>query len=156
VELYPDHYDHFYIKRDKVVRFDAARMKFYNSDLPIFIRPCHSDQFVGAALRNMKNQVCEAIYISNPNNVERDIPEEFSYVRIPDWRGSDDDEQIFLILLNGEKYVREELEWWMVKLKHWKEPLKMKKIFRNGGYHFVNTKGGGFLCDAADFAEKIK
>lgn len=155
VELYPEHYDHFYIKRNKLVRFSATMMVFDKTDLPIFIRPYHSDGFVPVALENMRKQVSEAIYISNPRNVERDIPEEYCYVLVPGWVGSEG-EQIYLILLDGEKYIREDVEWFMVKLEHWPAPIKLKKVLRDGVYFYVNTKGGGFPCTAAEFAEPVK
>ena len=149
VEMFPQ--EHLYIEKDKVVRFNAANMVFLEIDLPIFIRPCHSDQFIWASLRNMENMVSECIYISHPKNVERDIPEDYTAINIPGWRGKDG-EEIFLIPLFGEPYERKETDWWMVKLDNWENPLKMKKILRNGECHFINSKGGGFPCKAADYA----
>lgn len=156
VELYPEHYDHFYIPRDTVVRFYAQRMGFTNNDLPIFIRPCHSEQFVSASLKNMENIVSEAIYISNKRNMIMDIPDEYTWIKVDGWVGEDDDEEIFIIKLNGEKWQPKEREWWMVKLDGWPQATKMERIERNGEPHFVNQRGGGFPCKVADFAEKIQ
>lgn len=156
VELYPEHHGHFYIDRSKLVRITATLMPFDNNDLPIFIRPCHSIEFVPAALKNMEYQVPEAVYISNPDNIILDIPEEYEWRMIEGWKGKDDGERIFIIKLYGEKYVRKEVEWFMVKMAHWPEAVKMKKIFRNGECHYVNAKGGGFPCDSECTAEPIK
>jgi hypothetical protein len=155
VELYPEHYDHFFIPRSNIVRFFAERMEVTTNDLPIFIRPCHSQSFVPATLKHIEFDVPEAIYISNKRNIIMDIPEEYTYETVGDWRGKDDDEQIFRIRLYGEPYVATEKDWWMVKLDGWEKPTKMERIERYGDFHFVNTKGGGFPCKAADFAEKI-
>lgn len=155
VELYPEHYKHFFIPRDNIVRFYAEQMQFTANDLPIFIRPCHSQQFVPAALKNMENMVSEAIYISHKRNMIIDIPEEYTWEKVDGWVGKDDDEEIFIIRLYGEKWHPTKREWWMVKLANWDEAIKLERILRNGVYHFVNQRGGGFPCEAATFAEKI-
>jgi len=155
IELYPEHYDHFYIPRDKVVRFYAQHMQLMNTDLPVFIRPCHHEDFVPASLKNMENTVSEAIYISNPENLIIDIPDKYTWIKVDGWIGEDDDEESFIIKLYGEKWQPKEREWWMVKLDAWPEPVKMERIERNGEPHFVNQRGGGFPCRGADFAEKI-
>jgi hypothetical protein len=154
VELYPEHYDHFFIPRSNIVRFFAERMMVTTNDLPIFIRPCHSQSFVPATLKHIEFDVPEAIYISNKRNIIMDIPEEYTYETVGDWKGKDD-EQIFRIRLHGEHYVATEKDWWMVKLDGWEKPTKMERVERFGDFHFVNTKGGGFPCKVADFAEKI-
>lgn len=154
IELLPQ--SHYYIDQHRVLRFDATMMEFTNEDLPIFIRPCHSVQFVEATLRNMENSVPECLYISNPRNLEVDIPEDYQYEMVKGWTGKDDNEKLYRIKLFGKPYVKKESEWWMVKLDHWPEPLRMRKVFRYGRYDFVNSKGGGFPCDAAEYAEPCK
>lgn len=156
VELHVEAHSHTFIPKDKIVRFYAQKLWLNKNDLPIFIRPCHSDDFVAASLANMKNMVSEALYISNKRNIVLDIPEEYTYRLISDWVGEDDREQIFSIQLHGEQYKPVEKDWWMVKLEHWESAIKMERIERFGEYHFVNQQGGGFPCKAANFAEKIK
>lgn len=155
VELYLEHYDHFFIPRSQVTRFYAEKMIFDNNDLPIFIRPSHSESFVPATLKNIEDMVSEALYISNKRNMVMDIPEKYTWETVGDWRGKNDNEQIFCIKLYGKPYESTEKDWWMVRLDGWSEAKKMERIERWGEYHFVNIKGGGFPCKGADFAEKI-
>lgn len=149
VELFPQ--EHLYIPKDRVVRFDAVMMAstMRPNDLPIFIRPCHSMQFMPASLRNMENLVPEAIYVSKRENIEFDIPEDYEYKEVTGWRGKDG-ESIFRIKLYGTPWKRIEREYFMVQLEGWKEPVKMYKEERGGEMHFVNDRGGGFPCTVAD------
>lgn len=155
VELFPQ--EHYYIPKDRVVRFNAVTMAaaMRPNDLPIFIRPCHSNQFMPASLRNMEDLVPEAIYVSKKDNVEYDIPEDYEYTEVMGWRGKEG-ERIFRIKLYGTPWKRIEREYFMVKLDGWKEAIKMYKEERNGEMHFVNDRGCGFPCTAADVVEPLK
>lgn len=153
VEPFPQ--EHYYINKMDVTRFLAQHMPFETRDLPIFIRPCHSFEFAPAALMNMLTQVSEALYVSNPKNIEFDIPKGLAYKRLGDWQGKDG-EQIFVILLGGEKYVPSEQEFYMVKLPHWKEPIRMEKIIRDNKEWYVNTRGGGFPIRDGEIESAVK
>jgi hypothetical protein len=149
VELYKQ--EHLFIPRENVTRFDAVMMaaNMRPNDLPIFIRPCHSDQFMPDSLRNMQDLVPEAIYISKKENVIVDIPEDYEYKEVLGWKG-EEGESIFRIKLYGKPWVRPTREYFMVTLPHFKEPIKMYKEERFGEMHFVNDRGGGFPCDGKD------
>lgn len=143
VELYPQ--DSYYIDRSDVTRMDARTFPMQPDDLPIFIRPCHSVQFVPEVLDEIEDIVPEALYISNPRNLLIDIPEKYTVENHWKWTGSDDGEKIYKIWLNGPKYVKkEDEEYYLAKLDpSWKDYVKMKKILRNGEFWLVNSKGGG-------------
>lgn len=141
IEIFPQ--DNYYIKRSDLITMNAVYFPFGSGDLPIFIRPCHSEEFVPEVLDVIKNIVPEAIYVSNPKNITSDIPEEYTYERMWNWVG-DDGEQIYKIILNGPKWDKKDDEYYLVKLDpSWKNYNKMKKIQRNGEDWLVNAKGGG-------------
>lgn len=154
VEPFPQ--DHYYIDKDNVVKMQAQMMPIRAEELPVFIRPCHHWEFVGVALDNIKHSVSEALYISKPVNLEIDIPEEYTYKQMGEWEG-EDGEHIYIIRLEGNPYQLENREFYMVKLPHWKEPIKMEKVNRDGVDWYVNSRGGGFFCSDKDIeATKIK
>jgi hypothetical protein len=85
---------------DNIIQMDCVDFPFNSRSMPVFIRPCHSIMFVDAVLQKYKNILVDCLYISKPENVEKDIDDEFEYEIYPDWIGKEG-EKIYKIKLFG-------------------------------------------------------
>jgi hypothetical protein len=87
-----------------IMYFDVREFPFKENMMPVFIRPCHSQLFVDATLRKIKEDklVKDCLYISMPHNLEIDIDiEKFQTKQVEDWIGGDG-EKIYLITFGGD------------------------------------------------------
>lgn len=80
-----------------IMQMDAADFPFADPYMPVFIRPCHSMQFVDKVMRKHKDNVRNFLYISKPHNLEIDIDlDEFNAEQVEDWTG-DEGEKVYLL-----------------------------------------------------------
>ncbi len=88
----------------RVLLEDSRGFPFSETTMPVFIRPCHSLEFVEETLMNCYRIVDSAIYISNPENVEDDLGifGKLAFLVHNEWEGTDG-EKVYRVPFTGRE-----------------------------------------------------
>jgi hypothetical protein len=136
----------------KIIPFDCVSFKFPDRCLPVFIRPCHSG-FPAETIENNLEKFETVLYISAPQNIERDlgyIAENFPIRRVGNWVGEDGEfcykitinkpnttmKKFVLIEQTVDSTTKTRVSWY--ELGEIDAKYKERRIYnQNGGYCFI-------------------
>lgn len=104
-----------------ILEVDSRYFCFPYKSIPIFIRPCHSDEFITKTIISNIYKFDIAIYISNPKNVDYDLSEIKNFYNIElflDWKG-EEDEMIYIL----KRKVNYNFKWLRADILYVSDPM---------------------------------